>query len=141
MKEEAKILKILFWSNLLPAVLAVILFESGVLPTGVLKENTNLEFVLLMMTELVTIGFIPLALYLFRIKRVRKDLYDRREKALRKWGVIRLDLLGIPLVVNTLLYYMFMNVSFGYLAIILLISMFFVYPSEGRCLEEVTPGE
>ena len=45
----------------------------------------------------------------------------------------------VGMVVSTILYYLFLNVSFGYLAIILLISMVFVYPSLERCVSETTP--
>lgn len=141
MKEVSKILKIVFWSELLPVVIIIILFECGILDAGVLKGGSTGEFVLLTIMELLTLGVIPLALYLFKIKRVKNDLYDRKEKALRQWGLVRMDLLSVPMIINTLLYYLFMNVSFGYLAIILFICLFFIYPSEGRCIDEVTPEE
>jgi hypothetical protein len=41
------------------------------------------------------------------------------------------------MMVNTWLYYMFMNVAFGYMAIILLLSLMFVYPSKVRCEQDV----
>ena len=37
---------------------------------------------------------------------------------------------------NTVLYYLFMNTTFGYMAIILAICLPFVYPSEARCEAE-----
>jgi hypothetical protein len=40
------------------------------------------------------------------------------------------------LLANTLLYYVFMNTSFGYLAIIILLCMPFVYPSKDKCMAE-----
>ncbi|MBQ9570048.1 MAG: hypothetical protein IJR30_01550 [Prevotella sp.] len=141
MKKVSKILKIVFWSELLPVVTIIILFECGILDPGILKGGSTGEFILLTIMELVTLGVIPLALYLFKIKRVRNDLYDRKEKALQQWGLLRMDLLSVPMIINTLLYYLFMNVSFGYLAIILFICVFFIYPSEGRCIDEVTPEE
>lgn len=141
MKEVSKILKIVFWSELLPVITIVILFECGFLDPGILKGGGTGEFILLTIMELVTFGVIPLALYLFKIKRVQRDLYNRKEKALRQWGLVRMDLLSFPMIVNTLFYYLFMNVSFGYMAIILFICLFFIYPSEGRCIDEVTPEE
>ncbi len=141
MKEVTKMLKILFWSELLPVVLFIILFETGLFDPGIFKGGNTGEFVLMTIMELVTIGAIPLALYLFKIKRIKTDLYERREKALRQWGLLRLDLLSVPLIVNTLFYYLFMNVSFGYMAIILFICLFFIYPSESRCIAEVTPDD
>ena len=49
-------------------------------------------------------------------------------------------MLTVPMVVNTLLYYLFMNVAFGYLAIILALCIFFVFPSMSRCEAEVGMG-
>ena len=51
--------------------------------------------------------------------------------------VLNLQLLLLPLLVNTLLYYMYANVAFGYMAIILVIVLPFVYPSMERCMSEV----
>ena len=141
MKEVVKTLKIIFWSGLISAALIVILFETGVIETGLLESGSKGEFILLTIMELFTIGAIPLALYLFKIKRIQRDLYERREKALQQWGLMRMNLLSQPLFINTLLYYLYMNVSFGYLAIILFICLFFIYPSEGRCVAEVTPDD
>ena len=47
-----------------------------------------------------------------------------------------MSLLADPMLINTLLYYVFMNVAFGYMAIIGLLSMVFVYPSKSRCEQE-----
>lgn len=141
MKEVSKILKIVFWAELVPVVLFVILFETGVLEPGILKGGDTGEFIILTIMELFTIGVIPLALYMFKIKRIQSDLYERREPALRQWGLLRMDLLALPLVANVLFYYLYMNVSFGYMAIILFICLFFVYPSEKRCVADVTPDE
>ena len=54
------------------------------------------------------------------------------------WGMLRLLVLEVPMVVNTYLYYMFMNPTFGYLAIILLLCLPFVMPTVGRCIDETT---
>ena len=40
------------------------------------------------------------------------------------------------MVINIVSYYLFMWVGFAYLAIILLLSLFFVYPSLSRCYNE-----
>ena len=107
MKEVSKILKIVFWAELVPVVLFVILFETGVLEPGILKGGDTGEFIILTIMELFTIGVIPLALYMFKIKRIQSDLYERREPALRQWGLLRMDLLALPLVANVLFYYLY----------------------------------
>ena len=40
-------------------------------------------------------------------------------------------------MLNAVLYYQFMAVAFGYMSIILLLSLFFVYPSKTRCEQEM----
>ena len=53
-----------------------------------------------------------------------------------KWGTIRLLTLEVPMLVDTLLYYIYMNTTFGYLGIILALCLPFVYPSLSRCEDE-----
>ena len=47
-------------------------------------------------------------------------------------------MLAFLVIVNAVCYYLYMNASFGYMAIIAAICMLFVYPSLGRCKEETT---
>lgn len=116
------------------------LFECNLLPVGLLAGHGTGEFVALTFMELATIVAIPFAMRLFRFKAVRRSLIAGREEAMQKWGVARILLLGVPLLANTLLYYLFMATPFGYLAIILFLSMFFIIPSLGRCVYEM-PNE
>ena len=115
----------------------VVLGEFNVFPTGVLTGNTQVEFVLLAAMEIITICMIPLALRLFRFGKIHSQLVEQRERGLQKWGTIRLEMLTVPMVVNTLLYYLTMNAAFGYLAIILFLCMFFVVPTKERCNAEI----
>ena len=41
-----------------------------------------------------------------------------------------------PMMLNTWLYYQFMNVAFGYMGIIGLLSLAFVYPTRTRYIQE-----
>jgi hypothetical protein len=68
---------------------------------------------------------------------VHNDLLQRQETALMKWGQCRLAMLALPLFMNVLFYYLFMNTTFGYMGIILLLCMPFVYPSMNRCRAEL----
>jgi hypothetical protein len=68
---------------------------------------------------------------------VRKALAEKKADALLSWGVLRLGLLSVPMILNTLFYYLFMNVAFGYMAIILFLCLFFVVPTMDRCQSEV----
>lgn len=126
-----------FWVPIILCVVIVILGELNVFPTGVLNGNAQVEFVLLAAMEIITICTIPLALRLFRFAKIHHKLVEQREHALQKWGAIRLEMLSVPMVVNTLLYYLTMNAAFGYLAIILFLCMFFVVPTKERCNAEI----
>ncbi|WP_092110422.1 hypothetical protein [Prevotella sp. KH2C16] len=137
MKKVQKILQLEFWIPIVVSLLLVVLFETDILETGLLSEDKGSEFVMTSVMELATICFIPLALYLFRFKKIHDQLCSEKgERYLQKWGTCRLALLYVPMVLNTLLYYLFMHVAFAYLAIILLLSLCFVYPSSERCLDE-----
>ena len=46
-----------------------------------------------------------------------------------------------PMLINTFMYYQTMAPAFGYMAIILFLCLFFVYPSVGRCEDETTEAE
>ncbi len=89
---------------------------------------------------LLSLGLVPLSLYLFKIARVHADLMERKETALLKWGSVRLAMLGTLLIGNTALYYLLgFESAFGYLAIIAAMIMPFVIPTMKRCIAETSP--
>ena len=56
-----------------------------------------------------------------------------------KWGTLRLMILGNLLVINTFFYYAFgFEASYGYLAIVVLLSMVFIFPTMNRCIAETS---
>lgn len=137
MKQTQTILKLQFWTDLTVTAVMAVLFETEVLSTGLLAGlSPNTELVITTLVELLSLLLIPVSLKMFKFKPVRQDLVQRKEQALRKWGVVRLGVLFSVLFVNTLLYYIYMNTAFGYLAIITLLCLPFVYPSRDRCLTE-----
>ena len=138
MKQTQRLLMILFITSIVLPLAMVVLFETGIIATGIMAGDTQSEFLLTSTMELVTLAFAFLSLRLFKFGRIHADLVNRQEKALLKWGYLRLLLIQAPLVINTLLYYLYMNPSFGYLAIILALCLPFVYPSMDRCMAEVS---
>ena len=137
MKNVKNTLTVLLWTVLALALIVVVLFETDVLMFGYYAgSGEQAEFLLTTMMELLTLAVIPLALKLFKFPRVHADLVSRKAEALRKWGLLRMLMLLVPLLVNTLLYYAYANVAFGYMAIILVIVLPFVYPSMERCQSE-----
>ena len=91
--------------------------------------------------EVLTLAGVWLALRLLHFQKVHADLMQRKEAALGKWATLRLLLLELPMVVNTLLYYMYMQTTYGYMAIIALLALPFVYPSKSRCQDEIEEEE
>ena len=140
MEAVSKYLKCVFFA-LIAFGLAAVLFETGVITPGDCGGGGKVEFYVLTAMELLTVALIPLALYLFRIPYVHRQLIATSEPSLRKWGLFRMLMIGLPMVANTLYYYLFMSASFGYLAIICLISMVFIYPSLERCKQETSEEE
>ena len=132
MKKCARKLQAIVYSAIGLSLLMIILFETDILAPGSCGGNLTAEFYTLMAAELITICVVPLALWMFRAK-----LISGKEHSLLRFGILRLSLLVVPMVANTLLYYMFMLPSFGYMAIILFLSIFFVFPSMERCVGDV----
>ena len=123
--------------GIIVTLLVVVAGEMNWLPVGALQGDKKLEFVFLTVMELAIVCLIPLALRLFKFKKIKQQLVEEGEPAHIKWGLIRLDMLIFPMFLNTLFYYLFANNSFGIMAIILFLCLFFVYPSKKRCETEV----
>ena len=120
------------------ALVIIVLFETGELPVGVMAADKQSEFVLTALMEILSLGAAFLGLRLFKFQAIHRDIVSRKEPAMWKWGMTRLLILQVPMVINTLLYYIYMNTTFGYLGIILLLCLPFVFPSLSRCLAETT---
>ena len=127
-----------FWLGVAATLLPVFIFETELYEPGLLAsgEPTPSEIIITYMAELTTIALIPVSLRLFKFQHIANDLRRRHEAALLHWGALRLILLEGLMLANTVLYYLFMNTSFAYLAIMTALCLPFVYPSEGKCLYE-----
>lgn len=141
MEKVSSILKKLFYGILAVALLIVIVFETGLLTPGSLGGDKAAEFPILTAMELLTVCLIPFSLYLFRVKSVRQNLLTAPAQSMLTWGFVRMAMLAFLLVVNVVCYYLYMNASFGYMAIIAAISMLFIYPSIGRCKKETSSND
>lgn len=128
-------IKTIYWMSIAVSVLMVITFEAGILEPGCGAGDVETQFIVVSLLELATVCAVPLAIRLFRFRRVRDEI---KAGHYLRWALARLFMLAAPLVANTLLYYIYMNVAFGYMAIILLISMVFIYPSGSRVNRETS---
>ena len=138
MKKVSKQLMVFYIVQIVMALVIIVLFETGELPVGVMAADKQSEFVLTALMEILSLGAAFLGLRLFKFQAIHRDLVSRKEPAMWKWGMTRLLILQVPMVINTLLYYIYMNTTFGYLGIILLLCLPFVFPSMSRCLAETT---
>ena len=136
MMSTQKILMRTFCAFVAAAAIVVVLFETGLLCEGALAgTGDSSEFVVLSAMELITICVIPVALRLFKFRAVGQRLVT--PQGLLHYGLLRLLMLCVPMVVNTVLYYLYMSVAFGYMGIILFLCMAFVVPTKGRCEAEL----
>ena len=140
MKRTVTILTALFWSTMAIGFAIVALFETNIVLSGDLSDNTLLDYYCTLAMELLTIAAIPFALRLFRFASVKRRLVEQPESLLR-FALLRMMLIAIPMLINGLLYYMFMSTTFGYMGIICLLCMSFVYPSANRCKSEISREE
>lgn len=138
MKKVSKQLMVFYIVQIVMALVIIVLFETGELPVGVMAADKQSEFVLTALMEILSLGAAFLGLRLFKFQAIHRDLVSRNEPAMWKWGMTRLLILQVPMVINTLLYYIYMDTTFGYLGIILLLCLPFVFPSLSRCLAETT---
>lgn len=137
MKKIQHRLLYVFWIPIILSAIIILLAESDVFGMGIMANNRQLEFVIMCVMEIVTIILIPCALKLFKFNLIAKKINSEKSlETLAHWGVIRLLMLNILMLINIVCYYLFMGVGFGYLAIILFLSLFFVYPSLSRCYNE-----
>lgn len=137
MKHTYKLLLYTFISIMLLCVLFVAANESGLLVMACDDIGATTEFYMLMAMELASVCLIPLALWMFRAKAVKRRLAEEREKALLPFGLARIGLLALPMATDIVFYYLTMIPSFAYLAIIHFLAMFFIFPSKERCVSEV----
>ncbi len=137
MKKTNKILQTLFYSTLAVSLIMVVLFEFDILESGIIAAYGETEFATATTMELITICSIPVVLRTFKFGFIKRSVRLGGETALRLWSVIRLSILCVLMTVNTLLYYVFMNVAFGYMSIITFLCMFLIFPSAERLKKEM----
>ena len=141
MKRISKNLTLIYILLTALTLAVIVVFETDMLESGLLAGENQSEFIFTFVMELVSLGAAFLGLRLFKFKAVHDDLIAHKERAMMKWGTIRLLILQVLMLADTLLYYMYMNTTFGYLAIMLLLCLPFVFPSLNRCLAETSEEE
>lgn len=113
MKKTNKILQTVFYTSLTISLIMVILFECNIIDSGLYAAYGKNEFIVATTMELITIFAIPLMLGTFKFGFVKRSVCRGGDKSLHSWSLMRMMVLCILMVINTLLYYVFMNVAFG----------------------------
>ena len=132
MKKKNFYLTILFYSNILIALVLFILFESNVLLEGDWTEQPMTEFVVTYTMELLSIVFVWLSLRLLKFNQIQKWLFYFL------LALSRILAIGLPLILNVLFYYLFINTTFAGLSAIHLLVLMFVFPSKDRFQNDTT---
>lgn len=140
MKQVRTILLAEFWAPIAICLALIVIYENEWLLPGDFAGDKTLEYHVAIAMELITICLIPLALRLFKFKKVKADISVDPVAGMRKWGSWRTDMLTIPMMLNCWCYYLFMSTTFGYMGIIGLLCLAFVYPSKARMEQESEIG-
>ena len=140
-KQVQRILMTNFFFMVIVSLLLVGLYETEILTPTEMAGDATLMFGIMVVMELLTILVIPMALKLFSLKMIRRKLVAQKGDALLVWGTARINMLCLPMLINTFMYYQTMAPTFGYMAIILMLCLFFVYPSMERCVDETSENE
>lgn len=136
MKRVLNILQVEAGASILICLFMVVLYENDILLVGQWGADRIADYYWAIFMEIATICLIPLSLRLFKWKRVVSAIHAKGDQAMLYWGFLRLAMICLPMLLNTWLYYQFMNVAFGYMGIIGLLSLCFVYPTRTRYNEE-----
>ena len=132
MQNTTTFLRLTYCGELLTVAILAAIFETDMLPVGTIAIEETQEYVFSLCSVISTLISIPLALKLMTFKRVHA-LVQQSEQHYRTWALLRIVLLSVPLIYNTLMYYLLgFNTSCGYMALICVVSFFFIWPSDGK---------
>lgn len=131
-----KQLQYVFIAQMVVFGLIAILGETGVLPASNLAADDGKVYMLSMVGVVFALMYIPLALKLMHIARVRREIKGN-EKKYFSWYLVRFTLLCIAVLFNLVMYYLLdFNTTCGYLALMTLVAYIFVWPSRARMENE-----
>lgn len=135
--DNSKKLMPIFIGAIVLDLLIVIAYETEMILEGALCGDVETEFFVTLVMEFITISEIPLALRLFKFESVRSIIKSQGAAGHFQCALVRMAMLMIPLMINIICYYLFVKVTFLYLAIIIAISLVFIIPTKSRCDSEL----
>lgn len=131
-----KFLRITYCIELLTAVCFAVIFETGLLPEGDWAADEVLNYWLSMAGVALTIILLPLSLRLMKFEKVKQYVAESEMNYVR-CSVVRIVMLGVPLLYNTLCYYLTGCVpTYAYMALMAAVCFLFIWPSHDRMTYE-----
>ena len=144
MKEKiqqlVRVLKIEYALLWVLALGLVLCYELGLFTEGALAGDARMEYILQTAGILLVIGLIPFSLRLFSlslVKRIQDLPLEEAMKSYRRWSEIRLALLAVPVLINLSFYYMTLNTTGLFCALMALIASLFCVPTTHRLVSEL----
>ena len=122
------------------AIGLVLCYETGLFTEGQYAGDARMEYVLQSVGILMVIGLIPFSLRLFSlslVKRIQTLPLTEAMKSYRRWSEIRIALLAVPVLINLSFYYLTLNTTGLFCAMMALIASLFCVPTESRLLNEL----
>lgn len=138
MSQIIKQLKLLFYlivgvSLLLMAVVEFLLLD---IAGGLFADDKQFEFVYQSFMILLTLGGIYVVLRFFKFEGIKKRIQEHQLTAYSRWSLIRMLVLEGIAILNIGGYFLFVNSSFVYLWLIIMLSFSFLYPTRERLINE-----
>lgn len=128
---------ILAWMLVL---LLIALYETDVLPQGMMVGDARMEYILQTAGILLAMGLIPVSLRLFGLsltRYVKTMPLPEALKSYRRWSEVRLGLLLAPALFNLSVYYWTLDLTGMLCAGMLLVASLFCVPGRERLLMEL----
>lgn len=141
MKNYLLILKTIFYTIIVCSAILALLFEFNIFLEGSFTEDKMLEFVVTYVLELWAIASIWLSLRALKMNKIRKWLFSNENEINSKFfylSLCRLLAMGLPLFINVLCYYLFINTTFAGLVAIHFLALMFVIPSKDNFETDTT---
>ncbi len=132
-----KVERLIFWYMMLVNVCFFLAIDLFLLDFGAFfTDEPQLEFIAQSVMILFTLGIIFVALRLFRFEWVKKRIAKDTIARYHDLAAARMILCGGTAIFNLIFYWFFVNTSFLWLYVIILLSFAFIYPSKERFLNE-----
>ena len=128
---------ILFWGVV---ILTAVLYELGILPEGVLVDDSRTAYMVEVLGVLLAVGLLPLSLRLFSlslVRCIRQRVLTDALVSYRRWSEIRLALLLVPALLNLSVYYWTLETTGLLCAAMVMVGSLFCVPGKQRLVAEL----